>query len=155
MAFNPYYQPNYYNPMGNIPDAQMYRQQYQPPAPIQPMQIQAASIGDMLWVLNENEAVSYPVAPNNTVILWDKNDPVIYVKSVNAQNVPSMRILDFTERAANASKTPAEHVCQCGKDFVRKEDFRALQAKIDELQEKIDALSSKPVPKTTKAKEIE
>lgn len=139
--------------MGNMPDTQMYRQQYQPPAPIQPMQIQAAPMGDMLWVLNENEAVSYPVAPNNTVILWDKNDPVIYVKSVNAQNVPSMRILDFTERAANAPKSAAGHVCHCGNEFVRKEDFRALKAKFDELQEKIEGLSSKSAPKTTKAKE--
>lgn len=154
MAFNPYYQPNYYNPMGNLPDTQqMYRQPYQQPAPIQQMQIQTAPIGDMLWVLNENEAVSYPVAPNNTVILWDKNDPVIYVKSVNAQNVPSMRILDFTERAVNASKMPSEHVCQCGKDFARKEDLKVLQARFDELQEKIDGLSIKPTAKTPKTKE--
>lgn len=156
MAFNPYYQPNYYNPMGNIPDAQqMYRQPYQQPAPVpaQPMQIQPMFNTDMLWVLNENEAVSYPVAPNNTVILWDKNDPVIYVKSVNAQNVPSIRILDFTERTVSTPKTTSEHVCKCGDKFVKIDDFNALQKRFDLLQAKIEETNMKPAPKTSKTKE--
>ena len=142
--------------MGNMPDAQqMYRQPYQQAAPVptQPMQIQPMFNADMLWVLNENEAVSYPVAPNNTVILWDKNDPVIYVKSVNAQNVPSIRILDFKERNINAPKTDTEHACSCNGKFVKIEDFNTLQAKFDALQAKIDEMNVKPAQKTTKAKE--
>lgn len=52
-----------------------------------PMPMQSQQTNDMIWVLNENEATSYPVAPNNSVVLWDKSNPTIYIKSVNAQGL--------------------------------------------------------------------
>ena len=62
-----------------------------------PMQTMAqpTQTNDMIWVLSEGEAQSYPDAPNNSVILWDKNSDVVYIKSGNAQNVPSFRVLDY------------------------------------------------------------
>ena len=106
--YAPFYRPTYYDPVQQNPMGQ-YNPQYQQPMgqPMQNAQIpmQGQPTNDFLWVLNENEATSYPVAPNNTVTLWDKNLPTIYIKSVNAQGIPSMRILDFTERTATASKT--------------------------------------------------
>ena len=105
----------------------------------------------MIWVLSEVEAQSYPVAPNNSVILWDKNNDVVYIKSVNSQGVPSMRVLDYKERTAeNASKTPTEHECKCGNKFVLKEDFEALQGDFKSLQVKVETLSAKPKTKTAK-----
>ena len=38
-------------------------------------------------------------------VIENKNKPTIYVKSVNAQGVPSMRVLDFTERNADSSNS--------------------------------------------------
>lgn len=106
---------------------------------------------DMIWVLNENEATSYPVAPNNSVVLWDKSNPTIYVKSVNAQGVPSMRILDFNERSTdNAPKTAVEHKCECGSKFVPKEDFKALETKFEALQKDFDEFKTKPPKKVVK-----
>ena len=106
--YAPFYRPTYYDPVQQSQMGQ-YNPQY-PQQMAQPMQnaqmpMQGQPTNDFLWVLNENEATSYPVAPNNTVTLWDKNLPTIYIKSVNAQGVPSMRILDFTERSATASKS--------------------------------------------------
>ena len=160
MAYQPY-QPmnNYYGQPyyqgGVVPDTlNQYKGQYQQPMQPQPMpqQMMPAPIpsNDMIWVLNESEATSYPVAPNNTVTLWDKNEPTIYIKSVNAQGVPSMRILDFSERTQNAPKSHTEHVCQCGKDFVKIDDFKALEAKFKDLEGKFEELNSKPT--TTKSK---
>lgn len=154
----PYYAP-YYRPMGyyspSIPqdyNAQTNQQFNQMQQPIQQIPMaQPAPSNDMLWVLNETEATSFPVAPNNSVTLWDKNKDTVYIKSVNMQGVPSMRILDYTERTAeNAPKTPEKHECKCGKDFVRKEAFEALQSEFEALRSELEELKTKPKTKTAK-----
>lgn len=136
-----------------MPDNQQFVPTYQ--QPIQPMQPMVQPISqqtnDMLWVLNESEATAYPVAPNNSVVLWDKSNSTIYVKSVNAQGVPSMRILDFNERTAeNAPKTPVEHKCECGDKFVPKEDFKALETKFEALQKDFDTFKARPKTRVIK-----
>ena len=151
--YAPFYRGNYFNPLQtqeglNQPMSQPYQQMQPQQMPI--VQQPSAPVNDMLWVLNESEATSYPVAPNNTVTLWDKNEPTIYIKSVNAQGVPSMRILDFSERTQNAPKPHAEHVCQCGKDFVKIDDFKALEAKFEDLVGKFEALNTKSTTAKTK-----
>ena len=147
--YAPFYRPGYFNPMQamppqNIPDN---TNQFAP----RPMQTVLQPVTDMIWVLNENEATSYPVAPNNTVTLWDKNLPTIYIKSVDANGVPSMRTLDFTERTANAQKNAEEHICQCGSKFVKIEDFKALESKLEDLTSKFEEMKSKSIIKTKKA----
>lgn len=52
----------------------------------------------LVWVLGEENAKSYPVAPNNTIALWDSEKMVIYLKTVDAFGRPSMSILDYTMR---------------------------------------------------------
>ena len=152
--YAPFYRPAYYEPAQQNPMGQ-FNQQFQQPMN-QPMQnaqmpIQGQPTNDFLWVLNENEATSYPVAPNNTVTLWDKNLPTIYIKSVNAQGVPSMRILDFTERLANAPKTPSAPSFNSPNNFVTLDSFNALKGDVEALRGKLDELSTKPVAKTKKA----
>ena len=167
MAYTNYYQGGYYPQYQNgaMPDMlNQYKGQYQQmpmqqpmiqqpvqqmPIQIQPTQMSVAN--DMIWVLSEGEAQSYPVAPNNSVILWDKNSDVVYIKSVNAQNVPSFRVLDYKERTAdNAPKTPVEHRCTCGDKFVLKKDFQALQSEFEALRSEWETLNEKPKAKTTK-----
>ena len=156
MAYYPPYfnRGNYINPMQNAPQMPMQNvpQMEYPQNQQMPMN-QPTPTSDMIWVLNESEATAYPVAPNNSVVLWDKNNPVIYVKSVNMQGVPSMRVLDFSERIPdNAPKTPVEHKCQCGGRFASIEDFKRLQEEFEALQEKVDALNAKA---TNKSKKVE
>ena len=152
--YAPFYRPTYYGPVQQNQMGQ-FNQQYQPPM-AQPMQnaqmpIQGQPTNDFLWVLNENEATSYPVAPKNTVTLWDKNLPTIYIKSVNAQGVPSMRILDFTERLANAPKTSSAPSFNSHDNFVTVDSFNALEAKFAALEDKVDELRPKASAKTKKA----
>lgn len=163
--YAPFYRGGYFNPMQTPTMPQMadnqagYVPQYQPQMPTNTAPMSQPA-NDMIWVLNENEATSFPVAMNNSVVLWDKSNPTIYVKSVNAQGIPSMRILDFTERNAapvqTAEKSTAEHACTCGDKFATKEQINALQGKIDDLTAKYEELS-RPVTKTTakKSKESE
>ena len=150
--YAPFYRPTYYDPVQQNPMGQ-FNQQYQQPMgqPMQqaPMQTQPAS--EFLWVLNENEATSYPVAPNNTVILWDKNLPTVYIKSVNAQGVPSMRVLDFTERTSTAAKQPVSAPFGSANNFVTVDSFNALESKFAALEDKVDELRPKASAKTKKA----
>ena len=151
--YAPFYRPTYYDPVQQNQMGQ-FNQQFQQPMG-QPMQnaqmpMQGQPTNDFLWVLNENEATSYPVAPNNTVTLWDKNLPTIYIKSVNAQGVPSMRILDFTERTATAPKTPSTSTCNSPNNFVTIDSFNALKCDVEDLRGKLDELNAKPVSKSKK-----
>lgn len=149
--YAPFYRPTYYDPVQQNPMGQ-YNPQYQQPMgqPMQQAPMQTQPTNDFLWVLNENEATSYPVAPNNTVTLWDKNLPTIYIKSVNAQGVPSMRILDFTERLANAPKTPSAPSFNSHDNFVTIDSFNALKGDVEDLRGKLDELNAKPVAKSKK-----
>ena len=157
MAYPNYYQGGYYPQYQNgaMPDMlNQYKGQYQQPMQMQqPMaQMQMPTpTNDMIWVLSEGEAQSYPVAPNNSVILWDKNSDVVYIKSVNAQNVPSFRVLEYKERTLdNAPKTANNHECKCGSKFVSKEDFKALQAEFEGIRSELEELRAKSKSKTTK-----
>ena len=151
--YAPFYRPTYYDPVQQNPMGQ-YNPQYQQMMnqPMQPAPMPAQPSNEFLWVLNENEATSYPVAPNNTVILWDKNLPTVYIKSVNAQGVSSMRVLDFTERAATATKQPPVASFVSPNSFVTLDSFNALEAKFDALEGKVEELRTKA---STNAKKVE
>lgn len=164
MAYTPYYAPyarpmGYYNPSipqenPNMQNGQQFQQPQQMPiqTPLQQMTMaQPTPTNDMLFVLNETEATAYPVAPNNSVTLWDKNKDTVYIKSVNMQGVPSMRILDYVERTSdNALKTPHKHDCQCGNKFVSIDAFMALQSDLEALRSELEELKAKPKAKPTK-----
>lgn len=147
--YAPFYRGGYFNPM--TPQMPMAENQNQFAQPFQQPLMQPQQTNDtMLWVLNETEASSYPVAPNNSVVLWDKNQKTFYIKTANSQGIPSMQIYDFTERPQNTPQMPTEHVCKCGDNFVTKEEFEALQGKYDEIMCKLEQLEEKPKAKTTK-----
>ena len=147
--YAPFYRGGYFNPMQTptMPNMAENQGKFLP----QYQQHLSQPTNDMIWVLGQTEAESYPVAPNNSVVLWDKNNPTIYVKSVNANGVPSMRTLDFTERTQNGSKTPVEHACQCGDKFATKEQLNALEGKINDILAMYDELKDNQTPKTTKS----
>lgn len=173
MAYTPYYAPYsrpmvYYNP--SIPQQDMNNMQNAQQIPVQqpiqqmPMQtpthfMQTQPTNDMLFVLNENEASAYPVAPNNSVVLWDKNNKTFYIKTANAQGIPSMQIYDFTERTEKAQNEPTTHKCTCGDKFVTKEQFEGLKGDFERLTSKVEEMTTpvieKPKTTTKKAKESE
>ena len=150
--YAPFYRPTYYDQMQPNPNMIQFNQQYLQPMPqqIQPVQTAQQPTNDFLWVLNENEATSYPVAPNNTVTLWDKNLPTIYIKSVNAQGVPSMRVLDFVERTATSATQPVGTAFNLPNNFVTLDSFNALKGDVEALKGKLDELKPKNTPKTRK-----
>lgn len=144
MAYG-YYPQNYFPQMNNaVPDVlNTYKAPYQ----------QQAQNG-FIWVQGEEAAKAYLVAPNSTVVLWDSEKHVIYIKSADQTGIPSMRILDWTEHTNTTPTAPTEHVCSCGDKFVLKEDFEALQANVERLTKRIEG-TVKPKSKIMKHMEEE
>ena len=177
MAYNqPYYNGGYYPQYQNgaIPDMlNQFKGQYQQPIPQMQQNIPAQNMqmpippaqqkpsNDIIWVQGEAGAKGYLVAPNNTVVLWDTENPVIYVKSADASGIPSMRVLDFEERNVNnqnnGEKSPTTHKCTCGDKFATKEQLNALESKINEILAMYEELKDKQTTKTVKPtkKEVE
>lgn len=123
MAFPYYpYSPNYFQTPAPDQLAQL-RQNFQPQTPA------------IVWVQNEMEAMNYLVAPNSAVTLWDSNSPVVYLKQTDASGKPSMKTYDLVERTQKPVQQSVE--------YATKEELNALAAKIE-------ALTTKPVKKTTK-----
>ncbi len=123
MAFPYYpYSPNYFQTPAPDQLAQL-RQNFQPQTPA------------IVWVQNEAEAMNYLVAPNSAVTLWDSNSPVVYLKQTDASGKPSMKTYDLVERTQKPVQQSVE--------YATKEELNALAAKIE-------ALTAKPVKKTTK-----
>lgn len=170
--YAPFYRGGFFNPMQTPTMPQMADNQNQFAQPYQahtqqpqmmPTQMSGTSSNDIIWVQGEAGAKAYLVAPNNTVTLWDSESPTIYLKTADMNGVPSMRILDFTERNINTSKTPENapktHECTCGDKYATKEQINDLRGKIDDLTAKYEELSHPIVEKskttTKKTKEAD
>jgi len=88
----------------------------------------------LIWVQGEAGAKSYMVAPNQTVVLWDSEAEVIYLKSADATGMPSIKALDYTIRENVAQK--AEILAQ--KDFATKDEVDYLKKEINALKAKLE-----------------
>lgn len=134
-AYQPYqpYQP----PMADQL-MQLRQNQYQPNMQQVPQQ-QAPSI---VWVQSEAEAMTYPIAPNNAVTLWDSNAPVIYLKQADASGKPSMKIYDLVER----NSRPVQTMQTQAVEYATKDELAALAARLDA----ITTMKESPVKSTSK-----
>ena len=85
----------------------------------------------IIWVQGEAAAKSHPVANGATVTLWDSEQPTIYIKHVDESGMPSMRIVDYTERSQSA-RMPQNAMNVPVQEYVTREEFAALVARVDE-----------------------
>lgn len=135
----PYYQNPYQSPyQAPVPDQlAQFRQPYQPfqqPAQqvmpqMQPPQQQQMVGQSIIWVQNEQEAYNYLVAPNSAAALWDSNSPVVYLKQADASGKPTMKIYDLVERTTHRPQAAPQPAAE----YVTRQEFAALQARIDAL----------------------
>ena len=101
----------------------------------QPQQQTTAGI---IWVQGEAGAKAYSnIRPDIPVALWDSEEPVIYIKSIDNTGKPSMTILDYTERNSSESKQP--EVPQV--EYVTKEQLDSLNNQYSSFDEQLKELS--------------
>lgn len=106
-----------------------YQQQYYPnlQMPLQPPQMPQNSVPNssngITWVLGENAAKSFPVGAGQTVVLMDREEPIMYMKSVDQSGMPlPLRIFDITERTSEKqSSNVAKEVTT--NDYVSRKEF--------------------------------
>lgn len=116
-----------------------YNPYYNPYYPAPSAQANPQNVG-VNWVQGEAGAKSFLVAPNTTVPLWDSEAHIIYLKSADASGMPSMKVLDYTIRDANAQ--PKETAPQINlDDYVTKKDFDAFEDKIKKQIKKLSIRS--------------
>lgn len=138
--FNPYYGANpYYNPYQQqmppaVPDnlAQMRNQQMQTAPQQQIPQQQRQSPDERIWVQGEVGAKAFLVVPGNTVPLWDSEQQVIWLKSVNAAGVPVMSKLTYTIDSGASAPVNAQ-------DYITRSEFEErLRAILNNSENKGD-----------------
>lgn len=137
-------------------------QPYQPPMADQLMQLrqsqfqtnmqqvpQQQAAPSIVWVQSESEAMTYPVAPNNAVTLWDSNTPVVYLKQADASGKPSMKIYDLVERIQNPAQAQQAPLVE----YAPLARLEALEARLNELTSAKE--TPKPAKKTTEKEDEE
>lgn len=103
------------------------------------------------WVQGESAAKSWMVAPGCRVVLWDSENPVIYIKSADMAGIPSMRIFEYKERMTDA-RQPVFPQETPGGGYVSAQAFSELSDRVAELTERVNAIGATPA-KSAKAKE--
>lgn len=124
--YNPY-QPTFNN------------QPYNPMMPTMPQMNLANSaynatqtMGPQLTFVNGiDSAKAYPTQPNSRVALFDENDDVMYIKTTDASNFPTITRYRFTEEK-ESEKTASE-------TYVTVEEFNKFKEEILNAQQSLSA----------------
>lgn len=118
--FNPVVTSPYQQPLANYP---AYPQMQAPQTQQQPQQNQPHN--SIIWVQGNAAAKSYPVAPGNTIMMLDSEEPVFYIKSVDTSGMPMpLRVFDFTER----TEAVPQHVDT--DNFITRDEFEKRIAEL-------------------------
>lgn len=136
-----YYQPT----TTGVPSSQYYQNRYlqqpyqaQTPTPPYQQNNQIANNGSMIWVQGEAGAKAFSnLQPGIPVALWDSEEQVIYIKSIDQSGKPTMTILDYTDRNA-ADKQEVVH-----DEYITKEQFDSLIDQINDMDEHISNIEDK------------
>lgn len=119
----------------------------------QSMPAQAQQTGGLIWVDGEVGAKAYQMPANwpanQPVALWDTNDTVIYLKSINPMGMPNPLQKAHYTLEEHRSASPAQSG-DAGPDmsqYVRKEDMERMK------QELTDAINSMGTGKHARTEE--
>ena len=147
------YQTNYgYSGVGQ----QMYPQyqQYQQNVP-QMSATQSQQTGGLIWVDGEVGAKAYQMPAgtpaNQPIALWDTNDTIIYLKSVNPMGMPNpIQKAHYTleeHRGTGSARSGSVEPSIDITEYVRKEDMERMK---QELMDAINNVNTNSTRRTTK-----
>lgn len=127
------YQPMYYAPQYQVPQYQQAQQQ---------PQVSRSRI----YVQGEAGMKAYLVAPNASVDLWDTEAQTLYIKSADANGIPSVVILDYTVRnqaPANAPVAAPAAPATNPPAYATKADVEALAGQINAIRAEVEGMTKK------------
>ena len=133
--YAPFYRPTYYDPVQQNPMGQFNQQFQQPTNQFPNQQPVRQNNGGFVWIQGgEAGAKSYLVAPGETVMLMDAENPVFFLKSADASGMPMpLRIFDYKERI-NATtsdfKAPSSGFSELDDKYITREEFEQRMASV-------------------------
>ena len=116
---------------------QMYPQYGQQVQPVQQTQ-QSAQTGGLIWVDGEVGAKAYQLPQglpaNQPIALWDTNDTVIYLKSVNPMGMPNpLQKAHYTlEEHKSATPVRSGDTVTDMNEYVRKDELEKMKTELME-----------------------
>lgn len=143
-----YFQQNYQQPMNVVPVVtQQMAQQYMPQQPqfipqqqvqqqvtqTQPQQQPQMQEG-FLRIHSEEEARSYPVAPNTSITFFDENSQYIYTKTMSASQLDRPKFEKYRLVKEDDSTVTADPQTQPTQNFVTREEFEKRIAEILDMK---------------------
>lgn len=133
--YAPFYRPTYYEPAQQNPMGQFNQQYQQPMSQFPNQQPVRQNNGGFVWIQGgEAGAKSYLVAPGETVMLMDAENPVFFLKSADASGMPMpLRVFEYKERTGTPSQAFSAHVADQNlnlDDFVTREEFEQRMASV-------------------------
>lgn len=88
----------------------------------------------LLWVQGESGAKAYPVAPGNSIALFDSESDRFFIKTADASGMPlPLRIFNYSEQKENGSFNNTIHTEDFNpNDFVTRKEFDDLLTKVNQ-----------------------
>lgn len=143
MGFNPY--TPYPNAVPGSTASMMGQMPSMPYLPnygqMQPQQPQVSPQQNVNWIYVNGiqGAREHIVQPGQTAWLMDNNDPIIYVKAVDAVGTSSLRAFQLVEVAPEQpAQTPAQPVEQ----YATREEVAAISKRLDQVISEIGGLNT-------------
>ena len=135
----------YQNSWGFSGIGQQAYPQYTPPA----QQVPSQQTGNLIWVDGEVGAKAYQlptgIPANQPVALWDTNDTIIYLKSVNPMGMPNpLQKAHYTleeHRGTGPATSGAEQ--PDATQYVRKEDMERMKQELMDAIGKVNTSGSR------------
>ena len=133
--YAPFYRPTYYDPVQQNPMGQFNQQFQQPINQFPNQQPVRQNNGGFVWIQGgEAGAKSYLVAPGETIMLMDAENPVFFLKSADASGMPMpLRVFEYKERTETPSKATSAPVTAQNvnfDNFVTREEFEQRMASV-------------------------
>ena len=82
---------------------------------------------EIRWVQGEAAAKAYPIAPNGKILLMDSENACFYIKTADANGIPSIEIYDYVKRPDDV-KIPI---------YVTQEQMDKIVKEVDEIKQKL------------------
>ena len=141
-----YYPASYYNPYAQSWQMQVPQQSFAPAltntVPQQSIQPAQPTQSGIVWISGgDQEALAYPVAPNNAVTLWSQTEPVVYLKQADASGRASMKVYDLVERST-AAHDKKDEPDRPAIDFATKEDLATLASIVKSVDSTLSGVRS-------------
>ena len=132
MAYNPYFNPYYGQPMPDNLMQMRQQQMMQPQMPAQTAQPQQMQTS-VVWISGgKEEANGFMVAPNSRVIIFETNSMIFHIKERDASGTPiPMRTFNYVEETETVHQDT-----KIDDKFVTREEFDALAALVGEIKGK-------------------